>query len=436
MSKKKIIILGAGLSGLSAAWHLQKKGIDCSVFEAQAQAGGLCRSKKADGFTFDYCGHLLHFKHEYAFRLVKGLLGDNLSRHKRDSRIYFGSKFTPYPFQANLYGLPASIVKECLAGFVERGEPDKLRGKKALNFRDWIDLNFGKGIAKHFMVPYNTKFWGLPPEKITCEWLDGFIPVPSLDQVIEGAISQSREEFGYNRQFWYPRKGGISALAEALAGQVKNISLNSKAVVIDPDRKEVGFSSGRREKYGCLISTIPLPEIPALMNKMPVCARRLFSGLRWNSIFNLNLGIEGMDWGKKHWVYFPQADISFFRVGFFHNFSSGLVPPGKGSLYVELSHHPDKIPDTAQTIARLKKDLKKTGLLKGRSRIICRDVNRIKYAYPVYDRNYSRVRKGIVDFLSGRAIIPAGRYGAWRYLSMEGAILEGKRIADSVINHD
>jgi len=435
MTDKRIIILGAGLSGLSAAWHLQKKGIDCPVFEAQDQPGGLCRSKEADGFVFDYCGHLLHFKHEYTFRLVKNLLGDNLCRHKRDSRIYFDSQFTPYPFQANLYGLPPAIVKECLAGFIEKGKAGKRGGKAAMNFRDWIYLNFGKGIARYFMIPYNTKFWGLPPQRITCEWLDDFIPVPSLDQVIEGAIGQSREEFGYNRQFWYPKKGGISVLARALAGQLKNVHLNSKVVAIDPVKKEVSFSSGRREGYDLLISTIPLPEMPGLIKEMPVPARRLFSRLRWISIFNLNLGIEGMDWDRKHWVYFPQPDLSFFRAGFFHNFSRTLAPRGKGSMYVELSHHPDTIPDINRTIARLEKDLKKTSLLNSRARVVCRDVNRIKYAYPVYDRNYGKARKGIVDFLSGNKIIPAGRYGAWRYLSMEGALIEGKRVADMVADH-
>ncbi|MCK9595029.1 MAG: FAD-dependent oxidoreductase [Candidatus Omnitrophica bacterium] len=435
MADKRIIILGAGLSGLSAAWHLQKKGIDCSVFEAQGQPGGLCRSKEVDGFVFDYCGHLLHFKHEYTFRLVKSLLGDNLHLHKRDSRIYFNSRFTPYPFQANLYGLPPAIVKECLAGFIEKGEADKRGGKNSMNFRDWIYFNFGKGIAKYFMVPYNTKFWGLPPQRITCEWLNDFIPVPSLDQVIEGAIGQSREEFGYNRQFWYPKKGGISSLARALAGQLSNLHLNSKVVAIDPGKREVGLASGRRVGYDRLISSIPLPEMPGLIRKMPAAARRPFAGLRWNSIFNLNLGIEGMDWGRKHWAYFPQPDISFFRVGFFHNFSPALAPAGKGSLYVELAHHPDSPPDTKRAITRLIKDLKNTGLLNSRANVVCRDVNRIKYAYPVYDRYYAAARKGAVDFLSSNRVIPVGRYGAWRYLSMEGALLEGKRVADLVTNH-
>jgi protoporphyrinogen oxidase len=81
MHKKKIIILGAGLSGLSAAWHLQKKGIDCKVFEKEKEVGGLCSSSKIKGFTFDRSGHLLHFKHSYTFNLVRHLLANNLFEH-------------------------------------------------------------------------------------------------------------------------------------------------------------------------------------------------------------------------------------------------------------------------------------------------------------------------------------------------------------------
>src|SRR3989338_7951047 len=102
MPKKRILILGAGLAGLSAAWHLQKKGIDCQLFEKEPEVGGLCRSKKINNFIFDYSGHLLHFKHKYTFNLVRNLLGNDLLKHQRSAWIYSYGKCTRYPFQANL----------------------------------------------------------------------------------------------------------------------------------------------------------------------------------------------------------------------------------------------------------------------------------------------------------------------------------------------
>ena len=119
MGKKRVLILGSGLAGLSAGWHLQKRGIKAQIFEKEAEVGGLCRSKNIDGFGFDYDGHLLHFKHRYTFNFIKDLLGDNLTQHQRSSWIYAFDKYIRYPFQANLHSLPEEVIKECLLGFVQ-----------------------------------------------------------------------------------------------------------------------------------------------------------------------------------------------------------------------------------------------------------------------------------------------------------------------------
>jgi len=328
MANKKIIILGAGLAGLSAAWHLQKKGINCQVFEKEAEVGGLCRSKNIDGFTFDYDGHLLHFKHRYTFNLVNNLLGNNLTEHKRSAWIYAYGQYSRYPFQANLYGLPSELIKECLLGFIQTTKDGKIK-KKNLTFLDWINKTFGEGIARYFMVPYNTKFWTLPPKDLTCGWLDSFIPVPSLSEVIEGAVNDCQRQFGYNAQFWYPKNGGINQVPLSLARQIKNIYTNSQVREINLKKKEIKMASGDKEDFDFLISTIPLPDLPNLIKGVPRYIYNLLKKLKWNTIFNLNLGIEGKDSLKRHWVYFPGKDTCFFRVGFPHNFSSNAVPANK-----------------------------------------------------------------------------------------------------------
>ena len=429
MAKKRIIILGAGLAGLSAAWHLQRRGLDCLIFEKESEVGGLCRSKKIGGFTFDCDGHLLHFKHRYTFDLVKSLLRNNLVKHQRSAWIYSYGKFTRYPFQANLYGLPKSVVQDCLLGFIEVYNNGYKKTNNNYSFRDWIIQTFGKGIARYFMVPYNTKFWTTPPERLTCEWLNGFIPTPSLKEIIEGTIEESQRQFGYNAHFWYPKKGGINQLPLALASHIKNLHCNCEIIEINLAKKDIRLASGDRERFDFLISTIPLPEIPHLIKELPQETASLFKKLRWNSIFNLNLGMHKKDGSRIHWVYFPQKDTCFFRVGFFHNFSSYLTPGDKSSLYVEVSYSKEKPIDKSNIILQIKENLKKAGLLSKEGHICCQDINDIKYGYPIYDYNYSSARKMILKFLTQNNIICCGRYGFWRYLSMEDVILHGKEIA-------
>lgn len=433
MAKKKIVILGAGLAGLSAAWHLQKKCIEPRVFEAESEVGGLCRSKTINGFTFDCDGHILHFKREDTFNFINSLLSGNLLGHKRSAWIYSHQRYIRYPFQANLYGLPHPVVKECLLGYIHKN--GLLVRKEDLTFADWIAHSFGMGIAKHFMVPYNTKFWTVPPRELTCEWLGGFIPVPSLGQVIEGTIEESRRQFGYNAHFWYPKTGGINQLPLALASQIKNIYTNCRVSKIDLNKKEVSFDSGAQEKFDFLISTIPLPEMPGLIKGMPTGKRLLFKQLRWNSVFNLNLGIEKKDYFSRHWAYFPQKSLSFFRVGFFHNFSSSLAPAEKTSMYVEASYSKDKPIDKKNILSRIQDDLIKIGLLSKQDKICAQDVNDIKYGYPIYDKNYRQARKSILEYLSQNNIFSVGRYGSWRYLSMEDVILDGKVAASCILEN-
>ncbi len=430
MGRSSVVILGAGLAGLSAAWHLQQSGRPCHVYEKEAEPGGLCRSKKVQGFVFDCDGHLLHFRHKEVFDLVRELLKDNLVRHRRDSWVYCDDRFIRYPFQANLFGLSRPVLKECLTGFIRAKRSGVDPGKE--NFLKWIEGTFGEGIARHFMIPYNTKFWTVHPRHMTGEWLDGFIPQPSMDRVIDGAVHDSRQLLGYNSHFWYPREGGIGQLAVAFSKRIRNLHTGFQLNRIDLRHRRMTFANGVSREFGDLITTMPLPELGGLIQDLPDDVRRAFAQLRWNSIFNVNLGLRQEKPSSRHWIYFPQERISFFRAGFFHNFSAHVTPPGMSSLYAEVSYSTYKPLDKVTVLGRIEKDLRKVGLLQAGDHIVCRDVNDIRYGYPVYDRHYTGARRLILDFLRGHRILTCGRYGGWQYMSMEDVILEGREVSRRV----
>lgn len=435
MSKGKVVILGAGLAGLSVAYHLEKlsNGYRYQIFEKEDAAGGLCRSKRVNGFTFDYSGHLLHFKHSYALKLIKELMNGNLVEHQRNSWVYSSGTYTRYPFQANLFGLPPAVVKECLLGLMPSPQREKGQGEGAgcngSSFEEWILQTFGRGIANHFMLPYNRKFWTIPLKDLSCEWIDGFIPTPPLEEVIEGTITENKKKYGYNASFWYPGEGGVQEVARAFSKRVKKIE-TSEATKIDLDRKEITFKDGRKVGYKKLISTIPLPEIAKLIENLPKEISRAFKKLKWTSIFNLNLGIDRKSISDKHWIYFPDEEFIFFRAGFPHNFSSALAPPGKSSLYVEVSCSPDRPINKKDLIERILRDLRRAEILSSTDTIeVCEPLD-IKYAYIIYDRNYRESAKIIQEYLTQHHIYSIGRFGSWKYLSMEDAMLEGKKIAE------
>ena len=448
MMAGKVLIIGAGLTGLSTAFHLEKMaGIDYSIYEKMGKVGGLCRSEYITGrrfegeFTFDILGHLLHLKKEYTKRLVKKLLEGNLKPHIRNSWIYSKGAYTRYPFQANTHGLPPKVVKECVFGFIDAKYRSlhTRRPPSEESFNDWILRNFGKGIAKHFMIPYNQKIWTVHPRELTCGWLmvnPKYVPSPTIQEVVIGALGKQRKGFGYNVYFNYPRRGGIQRLPDAFEEKIKNLKLDTSLSRIDIRKKVAYFDDGKiEEKFQFLVSTVPLPElILEIIDNVPERVKNAALKLRHTSVLNLNLGIKREQMDHGHWVYFPEKEYRFYRVGFPKKFSDGMCPPGTSSVYVEIAYKEEekKQENEEKLIIRAKKDLIKAGILKTEREILVEHPERIAYAYVIYDRNRDRNLEIIQNYLRKKDIYSVGRYGGWKYSTMEEAILEGKEVAEKL----
>ena len=179
------MILGGGLTGISAAMHLQRPWL---LVEKNDRLGGHARTDETQGFRFDKTGHWLHLRDDYTKALIARILPDKMTPVARKARIFSSGVLTRFPFQANLHGLPPEIAKECLLGFIqaheeERASPDR---PPPANFEEFCLRHFGPGISRHFMIPYNAKLWGVHPREITAEWCSRFVPRPKLDEVVSG----------------------------------------------------------------------------------------------------------------------------------------------------------------------------------------------------------------------------------------------------------
>ncbi len=442
MMTGKVLIIGAGLTGLSTAFHLEKLGgIDYSIYEKREKVGGLCRSEYREGrgltgrFTFDVLGHLLHLKQQYTKHLVRELLQGNIKADiPRDARIYSRGIYTRYPFQANTYGLPKEVVKECVFGFIDAR--CRFRHSRKVpseeSFYDWILRNFGKGIAEHFMIPYNQKIWTVHPRKLTCGWLK-YVPLPDFREVVIGALEEQEKAFGYNVRFDYPQKGGIQKLPDAFADRIKNLKLNTALSKLDIRKKVAYFKGGKiEENFPFLVSTVPLKELVLkIIEDMPQRIKDAAGKLKHNSVLSLNLGIKRENVDHGHWVYFPEKKYIFYRVGFPKKFSRNMCPAGTSSLCVEIACKPGQLSAKRkrELIARAKKDLVKAGILRTEREIIVEHREQIPYAYVIYDRQRDRNFETIKQYLEKNRIYSVGRYGGWKYSTMEEAILEGNEIA-------
>jgi protoporphyrinogen oxidase len=410
----KVVILGAGLSGMSVAQHLKK---DYAIFEKEGACGGLCRSRQKGGFTFDIAGHLLHFKDKRNLSFVQKLLGDNCQRHERDSWVWSHGRFIPYPFQSNLPQLPDRVARDCFAG-LKRVRHTKKKISGATDLESWFRATFGPGICRHFLFPYNRKFWHYPLKDIRADGVSRWIP-PAAQR-------------GYNAEFWYPVKGGIQSLANALKDSIKKIHTGKEAVKIDFRNKEVCFRDGKRACFDRIVSTIPLPELGKMIPSLPTEVRQSFLKLKYVSVFNINLGLKKDPLHSKQWIYFAQRNISFYRLGVATNFCVSSAPKGCSAMYFEISYLPDGPFDKRHALDRVLKDCRRFGLSLTEQDIRQADINDLQYAYCVYDKDRERCVRVIKDYLAKQGCLTIGRYGGWQYSSIEDALDEGRKTAQEL----
>ena len=263
---RKTVIIGAGPTGMSAARHIN---LPYLLLEKESRPGGLMRSVSINGFTFDMAGHIFFTKDEYVRSLVLGLMKDNFHFLNRESWIYSNGVHTMYPFQANTFGLPVSVVKECLLGLIEAKMMGNNNSLNPENFEEWINAKFGYGIAKHFMIPYNSKLWKIPLDQMSCEWFSSRVPDPKIEDVLEGALRMNPKNMGPNAQFGYPLRGGCQAIADQLADGLGNMRLNSRITKINTDRRIIEINNSENISYDQIISTMPLPKLIETIENIP-----------------------------------------------------------------------------------------------------------------------------------------------------------------------
>jgi len=425
---RRIVIIGGGLAGMSAGHHLAEH--DPIVFEKESAIGGLCRSFAQDGFTFDCTGHLIHLKKAETRELISRLLPDAFDAHERRAAIYSKSTMTPYPFQANTYGLPPEVVKECVVGFVESTKSNTTG--RPPNFHDWVLLMFGTGIAKHFMLPYNEKFWKQDLRTITADWGGWSIPKPTLEEVVNGALGLTNKGMGYNPKFIYPKNGGIDCLPQAFGKSISRIHTNETVEFIDPKKKYVRMTSGLEQPYDYLISTLPLPIAYRMLKDAPETLAGAARMLHAISVLNINIGVNRPNISDQHWIYFPESQYVFSRIGFPMNFSKAVAPEGTSSIYIEITHRPGEELNVDDAFERSILDLRKCGILSAGDRVLTRHVIDIKFAYVIFDEHRQMHLQNLIEYLESQDIFTAGRYGRWDYYSMEDSILSGKAAAEMV----
>ncbi len=440
MKTSGTVILGAGLTGLGAAYRLSELGNhDFVVYEQHAYTGGHAASfTTPEGFTFDEGGHVLFSHYPYFDSVLDRVLTAQCLRHRRESWIWMAGQWVKYPFQEHLFQLPSELAYECIAGLIEASANGQ---GSAANFKEWIEHSFGRGIAKQFMLPYNEKVWAHPLELMDYEWIGERVATIDLKHTMRRFIFHEESQWGPNSEFSYPLEGGFGGLAAAITGSLDpdSLILRHTVAAIDVSKRIVAFRNGTEVNYDRLITTLPLPFLLRLLTgDVPASVRAASPRFLRNRVFVIGIGLRGQCPSSKHWVYFPEPQYPFHRLTFLSNYSPGVVPkPNTYSLLVEMAFSPHRPLDRRRAIGDTIARLDDLGYVK-RDDILSLWTKGMSYAYPLPFLGRDALLRDVHTFLEARGIYSRGRFGGWRYEigNSDHSFMQGVEIVDRILTGD
>lgn len=435
----RIVIIGAGPTGLGAAYRLQELGHDdWTIYEASDHIGGLAASHTDDaGFTYDLGGHVLFSHYEYFDRLFDTLLGDQYTELERESWIWMEDRFVPYPFQNNIRYLKPESTLDCLTGLIEAqrsADPAAAR-----NFGEWIDAQFGAGIAKHFMIPYNHKVWAHPLERMSKDWMAERVAVIDVERLLRNVVMGLDDvSWGPNNTFKFPLRGGTGGLYQPLLPYIEDhLSFHKRAVSVDSIGKTVTFADGETTSYDVLLSAMPLDKLVASLESCPEPVREASTRLSHSSGMFVGIGVARPAETDKCWLYFPESSSPFYRVTYLSNYSPHIAPDGQHLLLTETSHSPHKPEDESTIVQRTIEGLIATKVLREEDRelIVASDLQNVAYTYPVPTVERDPALATVQPYLMERDIYSRGRFGAWLYEigNMDHSVMQGVEFVNHVL---
>jgi protoporphyrinogen oxidase len=254
--------------------------------------------------------------------------------------------------------------------------------------------------------------------------------------VLRGALSPASPHVHYITHFRYPRHGGFFSYMRKLL-PLENLHLGSEAVLIDPKARQVLFGDGTVAQYDALISSVPLPDLIAMIRGVPLDVLDASRRLACSTCVLVNLGVDREDLSSAHMTYFYDDDICFTRLCFPHMLSPSNAPAGCGCIQAEVYFSPKYRPlrdAPASLIDPVIQDLRRCGLLRDSDTVVSRSAELIRYANVIFDLDRPAALRTVHGYLDDIGVAYCGRHGDWGYMWTDESFRSGEKAAEKAIS--
>ncbi|REL24184.1 hypothetical protein DYD21_19585 [Rhodohalobacter sp. SW132] len=454
---EKIIILGAGLTGLSTSYHI---GHDrCVLLEKKKKAYGHIQSEEIDGFTWDEGPHLSFTKYDYVKELFEKSVEGNFLEYEVKTANYYKGHWIPHPAQTNLFAVPEKLREECLADFRKQRKKDRESAPK--NYDEWLKYAYGDTFAETFPSAYTEKYWTIEPEKLDTDWVGKRMYYPSVDDVENGAKGPLPEETHYIKKIRYPESGGYQSYGQIFKNGA-NIEYGSEVTAISFKEKKITLNDSKTLHYDTLINTLPLDYLISISDA-PGEVKKAAQKLLCTSVLLVNVAADHPTARPENWFYVYDKDKFSTRINCTEKLSPNNAPDGKTGVQVEVYFSDEKpMNEPVDEIAdKVVEELVEMGFVHSKEDVIYTHKKFIKWANVTFDLNRKEAHHKILSWLekyglkreaddlepttdwdakletvqkNNAELLLAGRFGQWKYYWTDDCVLRGKYIAESLSN--
>ncbi|MDD4857769.1 MAG: FAD-dependent oxidoreductase [Candidatus Krumholzibacteria bacterium] len=455
MDNKRVVIVGAGLTGLGAAWELSENGIPPIVIERMPRVGGMAGSIERDGYIFDLGIHGLFPSqkgNEAIVDRMRSLLGDELIPVKKRTAIFFNERYVNYPLRFNdmFRALDWDQMIRCFLDFSKTRIRRRLGHKMdEESFEGWIKSHFGGALYNIYFGPYAKKVWGVSCSRLSSSQLLRRVTTVSLWDIAKkatrrlvGLSTEGKSEYSQQPQIFYYGQRGAKVMAEKIKDVVERnggtflLAHDVERINLTPDNRVASVSvrdgSGAEKIIECdyLISTMSLPRLVRSFN--PLLPRETLAAsneLRYRAILFINLMLARPRVYEAQWVYYSDGKTLFNRINEYPNLGSPhFAPEGKTSLSIEVTCFEgddgwNRPPE--ELVKQCVSDLQELDLIR-EEEIEGYFVTKLPNVYPLFELDTERHLARTMESLSRIGNCSTiGRQGRFMYMNMDEALLEG-----------
>ena len=445
---RRIVVLGAGVTGLAAADRLLELGVGrVTVVEAEPVVGGLAATIEGEGVATDLGPHRLHTELSEIQSFLPEVIGDRLFRVRRSSRMYLAGRWVAYPLRLGqaARSLGLGQVLRLGAGLATAKLRAALPRRSPATFAGAMQRAFGGPAYRSVFEPYARKVWRTEPSDLSAEIARVRLPARGVGAVFGRLLRGGRGPAGPLREFQYVR-GGIGRLSEALAGRIARrggqIRLQTKAVGLNFGSTGVcgvnvqGPNGAALLDADALISTIPLPALGAMAPGGDLDLRAALANLEYLSIILVVLIVGRERIGPDHWLYFPQEPPLPTRASEPKNFDASLAPPDRTCLCCEITcRRSEALWESRddEIAGRVEREMIDVGLIRAGD-VLSRFVVRKDWGYPIYALGFERQLEIIWPFLARFPnLLTVGRQGLFNHNNIDHCLVMGRRAAETAV---